>query len=221
MPETFESCLPIIEKEIQKRRAVWTLDAISWMDWDDVCQNLRIHIANKFHLWKQHLPLANWLAAVIHNQLVNVIRNLYTNFSPVCNKCAAYDGCEGCAIYADRRDNCPLFSHWKKNKESAYNVKLPLSYVYHEQEIQEMPKEEIDMDKAAVNIHEKMELILNPHEFRVYSLLFVNHKTEIEVVDILAGKRGKVKELNKIKQLKKKFVEKVRKLIYAGEIDIR
>ncbi len=217
----FEDCFAIIEQEIQKRRPKWTLDAIAWMDWQDVAQNLRIHISKKFSLWDQSKPLQPWLAAVIHNQLVNAIRNLYTNFSSTCNKCMAYDGCGGCEIYGEKRENCPDYSKWKATKENAYNLKLPLSSVYHEQEIQSIPHDEFDLDKAAVNIHEKMELILKPNDFRVYSLLFVNHKTEQEAADILNLTKNRSNDLNKIKQLKKKFVDKVRKLIYNGEVDIR
>lgn len=218
---TFEDCYPVIDREIQKRRSKWTLDAIAWMNWDDVAQNLRIHINKKFSMWDQSRPLQNWLAAVIHHQLVNSIRNLYTNFSPICNKCAAFDGADGCIIYGDKRDECPLYCQWKKTKEKAYNLKLPLSSFYHEQEIQEIPHEDIDMDKAAINIHDKMELLLKAYEFRIYSLLFINHKTEQEIIDIMGLGKNRTKELSKLKQLKKKFLDKVRQLIYNGEVDIK
>jgi len=216
---TFEECFPIIEREIQKRRPNWTLDAIAWMDWDDVSQNLRIHIAKKFAMWDQTRPLQNWLAAVIHHQLVNSIRNNYTNFSPVCNKCAAYDG-GVCSIYGEKRDSCPLFLHWKKTKESAYNIKLPLSSFYHEQEIQEITKEELDVDKAASNIHIKMKGCLRINEYKIYSLLFINHLSEEEVANRIFFSKNKEKDVLKVKQLKKKFINKVKDLLYGGEIDI-
>lgn len=217
----FEECLPIIEREIQKRKSKWTLDAIAWMDWEDVSQNLRIHIANKFEKWDQARPLQNWLARVIHNQLVNAIRNHYSNFSPICNKCQAFDGCDECSIYSKQRDNCPLFANWKKTKLSAYNVKLPLSSFYHEQELHDIPHDGVDMDKAAHNIHIQMKTVLKLHEYKIYSMLFIDHKTEQEVADRLPFSKNRNKDLYKVKQLKKKFVTKVRQIIYAGEIDIR
>ena len=115
-----------------------------------------------------------------------------------------------------------LLTIWEneKTKESAYNLKLPLSAVYHEQEIHDIPHEHLDMDKATLNIHDKMESLLKPMEFRVYSLLFIHHKTELEVIEILNWSKDQNKDLVKVKQLRKKIVEKVKKRLYAGEIDI-
>ena len=40
----FEDFIEPIDKEIRKRKSKWNLTALSWMDFDDVSQILRIHI---------------------------------------------------------------------------------------------------------------------------------------------------------------------------------
>ena len=54
----FEECIEKIDHEITKRKNKWNLTAISWMDFDDVSQILRIHIFKKWHLYDQSQPLA-------------------------------------------------------------------------------------------------------------------------------------------------------------------
>ena len=46
----FEDCIEKIDLEINKRRSRWNLTALSWMDFDDVSQIIRIHIFKKWHL---------------------------------------------------------------------------------------------------------------------------------------------------------------------------
>ena len=45
---TFEQSIDVIDEEISKRRSRWHLTAISWMDFQDVSQRLRIHIYKKW-----------------------------------------------------------------------------------------------------------------------------------------------------------------------------
>ena len=57
MPENeklkFENFIDEINAEISKRRNKWNLTALTWMDFDDVSQILRIHIYKIWHLDKQ------------------------------------------------------------------------------------------------------------------------------------------------------------------------
>ena len=49
----FEDCIEQIDSEIRKRKSRWNLTALSWMDFDDVSQIIRIHIFKKWHLYDQ------------------------------------------------------------------------------------------------------------------------------------------------------------------------
>ena len=65
----FEDVIEKIDTEILKRRGKWNLTILSWMDFDDVSQILRIHIYKKWHLYDPEKPLAPWLNRIISNQI--------------------------------------------------------------------------------------------------------------------------------------------------------
>ena len=121
----FEDCISEIDKEIAKRRNKWSLSALSWMDFDDVSQIIRIHVYKKWHLYDQSKPLAPWLNRIISNQIKNLIRNNYGNYARPCLKCSASDGEEGCEIYVKQCVDCPLYEHWFKNKKRAHDTNCP------------------------------------------------------------------------------------------------
>ena len=54
MKKSFEDCILTINQEINKRRGKWQLKAISWMDFDDVAQILRIHLQDVIHARERH-----------------------------------------------------------------------------------------------------------------------------------------------------------------------
>ena len=85
--KSFESRINEIDSEIQKRRSRWRLSSLSWMDFDDISQILRIHIFKKWYLYDDSQPLAPWLNRIISNQIKNLIRNNYGNYSRPCLKC--------------------------------------------------------------------------------------------------------------------------------------
>ena len=53
----FEDFIGQIDIEIKKRKSKWNLTALSWMDFDDVSQILRIHIFKNgtYTIPKNHL----------------------------------------------------------------------------------------------------------------------------------------------------------------------
>ena len=75
----FEDFIETIDEEIKKRKSKWKLTSITWMDFDDISQILRIHIYKKWHLYDLNKPLAPWLNRIITNQ----IKNLTTATMPV------------------------------------------------------------------------------------------------------------------------------------------
>ena len=95
----FEDVIKEINTEIQKRKGKWNLTILSWMDFDDDAQIIRIHIYKKWHLYDPQKPLSPGLNRIISNQIKNLIRNNYGNFSRPCLKCAAAEGEDLCTIY--------------------------------------------------------------------------------------------------------------------------
>ena len=116
---TFEESVDFIDIEIAKRKNLWTLSSIQWMDYDDVAQIIRIHIYDKWHLYDPTKPLGPWLNKVIAHQIKNIVRNIYGNYSRPCLKCCASEGDNLCKIYDIQCADCPLFLTWEKNKKQA------------------------------------------------------------------------------------------------------
>ena len=94
----FEDHLDLIDEEIRKRRGKWNLKSLAWMDFDDVSQIIKFHIFKKWHLYDPAKPLGPWLNKIISNQIKNLIRNNYGNYSRPCLRCAAAEGENLCII---------------------------------------------------------------------------------------------------------------------------
>lgn len=220
---SFEESLPIIDEEIKKRRSKWTLTALSWMDFNDVAQILRIHIYNKWSLYDSSQPLKPWVNTIISNQITNLIRNNYSNYSRPCLKCAAAEGENLCHLYGTQCNMCPLYAYWEKRKKNAYNIKLPVSMENHLNEVFEMESEAINVESTAKNIHNYMKKTLKPLEYEIYRLLYIEHKTEL---DVAKSKGYKTSEQNRspgykhIKNIKKTIINKIKQALIDGDIDI-
>ena len=209
---TFESLIDAINSEIIKRKSKWNLTAINWMDFSDVSQILRIH-----------KPLAPWVNRIISNQIKNLIRNNYSNFTRPCLKCAAAEGDDGCSIYASQCSNCPLYANWEKSKKNAHDTKLTLSIENHSQEINDMPINNFNMEKTAENIHGKMQKVLKPIEWKVYQHLYIEGKDEEQTAKLMGyrtSEKNRVAGYKQIKNIKKIIILKVKKHLYNGDIDI-
>lgn len=220
---SFESKISEINQEINKRRHKWNLTTLAWMDFSDVAQILRIHIYKKWNMYDQKQPLAPWINRIVSNQIKNLIRNNYGNYSRPCLKCAAAEGEDGCTIYGLQCNKCPLYGKWEKNKKSAHDIKLAVTLENHTQEVHNITEDEIDIDKAANNIHNKMRQILKPIEWKFYSLHYIEHKSEEESAKLMGYKTSEKNRkigYKQVKNLKKAIMVKVKKHLYNGDIDI-
>ena len=220
----FEECISEIDTEINKRRGKWSLSAISWMDYEDVSQILRIHIYKKWHLYDQSKPLAPWLNRIISNQIKNLVRNNYGNYARPCLKCAASEGGDLCSIYGKQDSTCPLFSNWEQGKKMAHNIKIPVPLENHSQEVYNQTQEtKIDLNENIARVHEKMKEILKPVEWKVYTYLYIQDKSEEEAAKLMGYKtseKGRSPGYKQIKNIKRTIIKKVKRNIENGDIDI-
>jgi DNA-directed RNA polymerase specialized sigma subunit len=219
----FEDCIEKIDLEINKRRSRWNLTALSWMDFDDVSQIIRIHIFKKWHLYDQSKSLAPWINTLISNQIKNLIRNNYGNYCRPCLKCAAAESDSLCYIYGTQCSSCPLFAQWEKTKKAAYLTKLPspLESVGHETENMEM--KEFDFDAVLKRLNTKLKDKLKTNEWIVYENLYLKNKNEQEVAKILGYKtseKNRSPGYKQIKNLQKNIILKAKKFIKRGDVDI-
>ena len=219
----FEDCIDVIEIEIQKRKAKWNLNSLAWIDFEDISQIIKIHIFKKWHLYDASQPLGPWLNRIISNQLKNLIRNNYGNFTRPCLRCAAAEEAEGCVLFGKQCNDCPLFQYWSKNKKDAHNLKVPVSIDCHSLDVKNLSYNNYNFERNTDKLHQVMLNKLKPLERRVYELLYIENKSEEEVAEIMnytTSEKGHPKGYKHIKNIKKAIVEKVKKTLKNGEVDI-
>ena len=219
----FEECISEIDTEINKRRGKWSLSAISWMDYEDVSQILRFHIFKKWHLYDPEKNIKPWIRTIISNQIKNLIRNNYGNFTRPCLRCAAAESTDLCTIYEKQCNACPLYAQWEKTKKRAHDTKLPLSLENHTKEIHSIPSDGVDVELAAEKLHEKMKGVLKANEWQVYRYLYIDHLTEDQVAKKMGYKTSEKNRLpgyKQIKNIRKKIIDKVKKILGKGDVDI-
>lgn len=220
----YEDFVSDIDREIYKRRHKWSLTAIAWMDFEDVAQILRIHIFKKWYLYDSEKPLAPWLNRIISNQIKNLIRNNYGNFSRPCLKCAAAESEDSCAIYEKQSGSCPLYAHWEKTKKSAHDAKLPVSLENHSKEVHSTYSEYVDIEATAKELHKRMKSVLKPLEWRVYEGLYIKNLSEHEMAKIMGYKTSEADRkpgYKQIKNIKKSIIDKVKQELEDGSIDFK
>jgi DNA-directed RNA polymerase specialized sigma24 family protein len=219
----FEDFLPIIDSEIAKRRHKWNLTSLTWMDFDDVAQIIRIHIFHKWGQYQATRPIQPWLNSIITNQIRNLIRNYYSNYARPCLKCAAAKDIDGCAIYDKQCSDCPLYARWQKRKQPANHIKIPVSIENHQHEVKQMSDENSDVFRHVATLHAKMKEILKPIEYQVYEGLFILHEDEgtlAKKLGYISNERGRPPGYKQIKNIRKAIIFKVKKCLADGEVDI-
>tara|TARA_Y100000356_G_scaffold110578_1_gene97465 strand:- start:300 stop:980 length:681 start_codon:yes stop_codon:yes gene_type:complete len=212
----FEDCIESIDTEISKRRSRWNLTALSWMDFDDVSQIIRVHIFKKWHLYDQSKSLAPWINTLISNQIKNLIRNNYGNYCRPCLKCAAAESDSLCYIYGTQNSSCPLFAQWERTKKAAYLTKLPTNLESVEHETEKLELKEFDFDAILSRLNKQLKLKLKQNEWIVYENLYLKNKTEQEVAKILGYKtseKNRSPGYKQIKNIKKSIIEKAKEII--------
>ena len=212
----FEDCIEQIDVEINKRRGRWNLTALSWMDFDDVSQIIRVHIFKKWLLYDQSKSLAPWINTLISNQIKNLIRNNYGNYCRPCLKCAAAESESLCYIYGTQNSSCPLFAQWEKTKKAAYLTKLPSPLESVEHETENMELQEFDFDTILKRLNKQLKKKLKVNEWIVYENLYLKNKTEQEVAKILGYKtseKNRSPGYKQIKNIKKSIIEKAKEIV--------
>ena len=219
----FEDYIEQINEEIRKRKSKWNLTALSWMDFDDVSQIIRIHIFKKWHLYDTKKPLNPWINRIISNQIKNLIRNNYGNYCRPCLKCAAAESGDLCYIYGKQSEACPLFANWARTKKIAYNAKLPVSIEDHNSEINLAEYTGVDVDSLLLKLNVKMKEVLKPAEWKIYKALYIENLSEEEVATMMGYKtneKNRVPGYKQIKNVKKSIIIKAKKMLAEGEIEI-
>ena len=225
MKEAFEDKREDLDQLLLKYRPKWQLSALAWLDYDDVCQIIRLHIYNKWHLWDQSRPFKPWASMIISNQIKNLIRNNYTSFAKPCLRCKYNMGGTLCdwTKSGDQDRTCADFEKWKKKKERAYNIKLPLTLddgvaTQNTSSI----KDQVDYKLSSGRLHELVMGQLSERHKAIYAMLYIDHKDETEVAKKFGFKGDSTKRktirYKQISNLKKKFYRIAIKIMEDNDI---
>ena len=220
---SFEEKCEIIDKAISKKRKKWQLTAISWMDFDDVSQIIKLHIYKKWDMWDQSKPLEPWIGRIIANQLKNIIRNNYTNYIRPCLGCPHNLGEDLCGISPNGTQGnfCEQYAKWEKQKKVGYDLKMPLALENHKQEVeQKMDSSFFDFDSIEL-LNGEMRKVLTIKQYNAYIMLFFEKKNEEEVAKFMVYKtteKNRMIGYKQIKNLKKLFREKALEILKNKDI---
>jgi RNA polymerase sigma factor (sigma-70 family) len=225
MKEAFEDKREDLDQLLVKYRPKWQLSALAWLDYDDVCQIIRLHVYNKWHLWDQSRPFKPWASMIISNQIKNLIRNNYTSFAKPCLRCQYNMGGTLCdwTKSGDQDRTCADFEKWKKKKERAYNIKLPLTLddgvaTQNTSSI----KDQVDYKLSSGRLHELVMGQLSERHKAIYAMLYIEHKDETEVAKKFGFKGDSTKRktirYKQISNLKKKFYRIAIKIMEDNDI---
>lgn len=227
----FEEMYEIIDKIIKKRKYKWQLNAITWFDFDDIEQIIRLHIYKKWSLWDQSRPLEPWVSRIVTNQLRNIIRNNYTSFAKPCLSCP-FNQNKNIEKYSElscgftpsktQCNECPLYAKWEKTKKNVYDIKMTVSVENHKnyvfnQELNNDYNYEIAEDK----LHQMMKNDLSDKQFFIYKMFFIDNLSDDEVAKILKFKtteKGRKAGYKQIKNLKKAFLLRAKELLKNNDL---
>jgi len=219
MNNDFDSQRDDLEELLKKYRPKWQLSALAWMDYDDVCQIIRLHIYKKWHLWDQSRA-----SMIISNQIKNLIRNNYSSFAKPCLRCPHNMGATSCDFTKSQEqdESCPEFSKWRKKKERAYNIKLPLALEEGVATGTATIRDFVDYRESSDKLHELVMRQLNEKHKEIYRLLYIENMEENDVAKKFgfkadAAKRKKPR-YKQMANLKKKFYTIAIKIIKNNDI---
>tara|TARA_B100000212_G_scaffold342604_1_gene331224 strand:- start:31063 stop:31869 length:807 start_codon:yes stop_codon:yes gene_type:complete len=230
---TFEDQYETINKEIKKRKGKWFLDSLAWFDFEDVEQIIQAHIYKKWHQWDQSRPLGPWINKIITNQMKNILRNNYSNFVRPCLNCPFNQSKSSidpgitsgslCGFTSTglQDSECPLYAKWEKTKKSAYDIKMAVTMENHTGEVSAMQDPQLDVDRAIEKLSQEMKKHLPEKQYKVYKMLYVEHKSEEEVAREMGYKTsetGRKAGYKQLKNLTKIFKEKAILILKKGEI---
>lgn len=219
----FEDKLEQIESAVEKKRNKWDLDAIPFVDYDDIKQIIMTHIHKKWHMWDQSKPVEPWLNRVVSNQFKNLIRNYYGNYARPCLRCKYAIGNDGCSITVNNKQNssCSIYKDWEVKKKSAYDIKLAVTIENHTNEVCAAPDQNSDITLAVKKLSIEMKSILPEKKYVAFKMLFLENIPEEEVAKYLGYKTNEKKRTagyKQIKNLRKIFQEKAREILKNKDI---
>lgn len=210
----YEDNIHIIDQCLDSQKGKWNETSVPWKQWEDVAQDLRKHIFEKWHTYNPERPLKPWVLRIIHNQVFNIKRNIWGKFAKPCSSCDASLPSGMCKIFTYQSDECAQFAHWQRTKEKAYNLNNAVSMDVPNRNENEITKIQVEFKKIIFEIEEELKFQLTPREMQFYTLYFVQNLSEEDVVEKMNLNKPTDGLKNKtIKNFEKSIGEKAAKIL--------
>lgn len=213
-----------IDLLLARSKKKWTLDAVQWMDYEDVSQLIRMHIHDKWDLWDQTRTFGPWCNTVISHQIFNLTRNNYTSFQKPCLKCPHYMSDTHCSLTKSGQQDtsCDIYAKWSKKKKYVHDIRLPLSIENQVLDNSVCVNDQFDYDKSIPLLHKKvMEKIQNDKHKTIYQMLYVECLDDSVVINTMISSPdlgSEKSDKKKLDVLKKKFYELGKQVVNEEDI---
>lgn len=218
---SFESLIPSIEAQIEKRKASWRLTSVAW---EDVKQMILTKVFFKYDsptagFKPEKGPFSHWLSKVITNTKSNILRDSHTKFSRPCvTGCVFNTGGDSCSRTKSGTQcaECPIYKLWERRKLDHFRVQQTLPLENHTQEVNSIQSDFIDIEGSKVVIDARMKDKLDEYEYSIYHMIYIEGKTEKEVGRLLGYKKTGAKTYEgyqMLLKLRKHIVEMAREII--------
>ena len=219
-----------IDLILSQKRYFWRLESIVHVNYDDICQIIRLHIFKKWEKWDQTREFKPWVTTLINNQLINLWKQYFGRFAPPCKMCEHDLGGTGCAFSAsgEKDSSCLEYQEWERKKESAYRIVLAesLDKAYDEDpegegRITVEAPEDHDYESATHRLHRLVLPTLNDKHAELYRWLFIEHRSDVFVAEKMGFKStetDKIPGYKQIRNIKKLLIKKVKKVLAGVDI---
>jgi hypothetical protein len=210
--KTYEDCSDIIDQAILKQKYKWRLNAVKWFDFNDVQQIIKSHISKKWHMWDQSRPLEPWIGRIISNQIRNLLRNHYGNYT---NPCTLIN------LPNHNKHRCAVCCKWEKTKKIGLGLKIPLSTEDFSKEVHNRSYVDFDFKRSLGKLDFHMEAKLSNIHYKAYRMLYFEKKTEQDVAKYMGYKISPEKNklgYRQVKNLKKKFLQLAMEILRSKDI---
>lgn len=224
----FEDYSDELDALLKNSEVKWGFD-LGFIDYNDVSQIIRIHIYNKFHLWKPEKGTFKvWAGRVIKNQVINLKQRLLNKFrSPCTQNCPYNQGGNQCARTPSGKqcEECPLFAKWEKRKKAGYEIvtarSLDETFEDDEDPRFQPAGGEVDISGAILKLHELMLAALEGNLRKFYQLKYIDGHGD-EVVAFAFGfttcEEGRVPGYRQMYNLDSQIKKKVHFILETQDI---
>ena len=218
----FQDKIAEIDVLLERSRKKWHLDAVQWMDYDDVCQIIRLHVHKKWHLWDQTRTFGPWCNRVISHQITNLIRNHYTSFQKPSLKCPNYTSDNGCNFTKSgvQDTSCDDYAKWSKKKKNNHDVKLTLSIENQVIDHAVCINNEFDYDHSVNRLHFEVMKRLEGDYRKIYKAIYIDERDESFIIldPYFNDEKTDSQKNKKLELLKKSFYQVAQEVMREEDV---